>query len=460
MAFDILVVEDDEGDFLLVERELRRHGMLGRCVRVHREAELRGALTSGGWDCVLADFNVPGMDLSRTLAIAAEIRPGLPVLLVSGSVADAQAVDLLRAGLTDFVLKDRLARLPEAIRRACAEVGDRRALVAAQDALRRSEEDFKAMFDASPSAMVVLDVSSGRVLHANRRASDLYGYGGEEFAALDFRALTHPDDIASSERRNAEMAAGARERFRKRYLRKDGSMFWGESDVVPLHDADGRVTRLLGSTIDVTDQMEAEQRIAVYLGRLESSMQGTLQAVSNMIELRDPYTAGHERRVGRLASDIAAGMGWSAESCRQLVWAGLVHDVGKIAVPVEILSKPSRLTAIEYELIKTHAERGYEILKDVAFPWPVAEIIRQHHERLDGSGYPRGLRGDAIMPEARVLAVADVLESMSSHRPYRPALGLDVALAELEGHRGSLYDAVVVDAALGLVGSGDYRLPD
>ena len=178
-----------------------------------------------------------------------------------------------------------------------------------------------------------------------------------------------------------------------------------------------------------------------------------------MVEMRDPYTAGHENRVSIIAADIAREMGWSEERCHSLQLAGLVHDIGKIAIPAEILTKPSRLTPLEYEMIKTHAERGYEILKNVKGPVPIAQIIRGHHERMDGSGYPHGLKGDEILPETRVLAVADVLESMASHRPYRPALGLEAGLEELQSHRGIWFDEDVVDAVMRLVRDKGYTLP-
>lgn len=171
---------------------------------------------------------------------------------------------------------------------------------------------------------------------------------------------------------------------------------------------------------DITERKQAEQQIAEYVKQLEGTMQNTLQAVANMVEMRDPYTAGHERRVGLVAAAIAREMGWPEDKCHDLQLIGLVHDIGKIAVPAEILTKPGRLTKVEYQIVQAHSEKGYEILKDVDFPLPIAEIIYQHHERMDGSGYPRGLKDGEILPEARILAVADVLESMASHRPYRP----------------------------------------
>ncbi|UDM39928.1 HD-GYP domain-containing protein (plasmid) [Acinetobacter haemolyticus] len=178
-----------------------------------------------------------------------------------------------------------------------------------------------------------------------------------------------------------------------------------------------------------------------------------------MVELRDPYTAGHERRVGLIASAIAKEMGWDEKRCLQMEEIGLVHDIGKISIPSEILTKPSRLTHLEMEMMKGHAQAGYEILKDVPFNIPIAEIIGQHHERMDGTGYPKGLKGDEIHPEARILTVADVIESMASHRPYRAALGVEVALAEILRGRGTIYDTEVCDAAVRLIKEKGYVLP-
>jgi HD-GYP domain-containing protein (c-di-GMP phosphodiesterase class II) len=177
-------------------------------------------------------------------------------------------------------------------------------------------------------------------------------------------------------------------------------------------------------------------------------MGGIIQAMSLTIEKRDPYTAGHQRRVTKLCRAIATVMGFSWEQIQGFRMAAAIHDLGKIRVPSEILSKPGRLTENEFGIIRTHPQVGFEILKGIEFSWPIAQIVYQHHERMDGSGYPRGLSGAEILPEARILAVADVVEAMSSHRPYRPALGLERATAEIRQHSGILYDADVVDACL------------
>jgi HD-GYP domain-containing protein (c-di-GMP phosphodiesterase class II) len=182
--------------------------------------------------------------------------------------------------------------------------------------------------------------------------------------------------------------------------------------------------------------------------RLRKSLEDTIQAIATTVEVRDPYTAGHQRRVASLAVAIARELGLSRERIRGLHLAGIVHDLGKISVPAEILSRPGPLSPIEYRMMKLHSQAGHDILKDVEFPWPIAQMVLQHHERYDGSGYPAGLKGEAILLEARILAVADVMESMSSHRPYRPSLGVDAALKEIADHRGTLYDPDVADACI------------
>ena len=172
--------------------------------------------------------------------------------------------------------------------------------------------------------------------------------------------------------------------------------------------------------------------------------------------MRDPYTAGHQRRVGELAAAIAQELGLSDDKIHGLRLAASIHDLGKIKVPAEILAKPGKLTNIELMLIKAHAQAGYDILKDIAFPWPIATIVWQHHERLDGSGYPLGLKDDQILFESRIMAVADVVEAMASHRPYRPSLGMEATLAEIERGRGSAYDPAVVDACLKVIREGRF----
>ena len=190
----------------------------------------------------------------------------------------------------------------------------------------------------------------------------------------------------------------------------------------------------------------------------KNALMHTVDVIVNLGEMRDPYTAGHEKRVAEIAVAISAELGFDGSRQEGMRIAGCLHDIGKINIPAEILSKPGKLTDIEYSLVKGHAQAGYDVLAHVDFPWPMAEVVLQHHERLDGTGYPRGLKGEEIIIEARILAVADVVESMSSHRPYRAALGIDKALDEIKHGRGVAYDATVVDACLKLFNEKGYQL--
>ena len=208
---------------------------------------------------------------------------------------------------------------------------------------------------------------------------------------------------------------------------------------------------------DIAMRRQTEEELQNTLDKLQEVMGGIIQAMATALETRDPYTAGHQRRVADLACAIAVEMGLSEDELIGIRTAGALHDLGKIAVPAEILSKPSRLIETEFCLIKRHCQVGYEILQEIGFPWPVAQTVLQHHERMDGSGYPQGLSGEDILLEARVLSVADVVEAMASHRPYRPALGIDQALAEIFENKGKLYDPQVADACLRLFAATGFQ---
>lgn len=237
---------------------------------------------------------------------------------------------------------------------------------------------------------------------------------------------------------------------------KDGRIV--EYQLVP-QIREGLLAGYICSFRDVTDRRQAESRVREYLGKLKSALQGSVNLAIALSEMRDPYTSQHAKRVSAisLAICIAGKLGFDADRVEGLGIGASLHDVGKIAVPAEILAKPTRLTAAEYTLVKIHPQAGYDVLKGVEFPWPVARIAHQHHERMDGSGYPNGLSGEDILLEARIVAVADVVEAMTSHRPYRPAMGVDKALHEIESGRGSRYDAQVVDACLSVFREGAFQ---
>jgi HD-GYP domain-containing protein (c-di-GMP phosphodiesterase class II) len=239
--------------------------------------------------------------------------------------------------------------------------------------------------------------------------------------------------------------------FETQFYRKNSSIIWVSVHQQAVRDAGGCLLYYEGFNEDITIKKENMERMRQALG-------ATIQAIAVTVETRDPYTAGHQRKVADLSRAIATEMNLSDDQIEGIRMAATIHDLGKISVPAEILSKPTQLTTVEFSLIKTHAQSGYDILKDIDFPWPIARIVLEHHERMDGSGYPNGLTGERLLLESRILAVADVVESMASHRPYRPGLGIDAAMEEIEKNKGTLYDNAVTDACLRLFRDKDFKL--
>lgn len=233
------------------------------------------------------------------------------------------------------------------------------------------------------------------------------------------------------------------------FWRKDGSSFLAEYTCMPIVE-EGTIVGAVSTFSDITERRRHEDELRASLEKLRKGLSGTIQAMALIVETRDPYTAGHQRRSTNLARAIAEEMKLSDDMVDGIRMAGVIHDLGKISVPAEILSKPGKINDLEFNLIKVHAEAGYDILKGIDFPWPIAKIVLQHHERMDGSGYPRGLTAGEIILEARVLAVADVVEAMASHRPYRPAYSIDAALEEINRKKGTYFDPDVVDACTNL----------
>ncbi|BCK88184.1 hypothetical protein MIZ01_1985 [Sideroxyarcus emersonii] len=270
-----------------------------------------------------------------------------------------------------------------------------------------------------------------------------------------FLAAIHPDDRDTVNRAYTDSLKNRSPyQIEHRLLMKDGRIKYVLEKCESSFDDEGKPLRSLGTVQDVTVTKFAEIALREQHHLLEQALEGTIHTVSMAVELRDPYTAGHQRRVAELAVAIAQVMGLDEERIKGIRMGATIHDIGKIAVPAEILSKPSRLMSTELQLVRGHAEMGFDILKDVHFPWPVTDIVHQHHERMDGSGYPQGLKGEEICLEARIVAVADVVESMASHRPYRAALGIPAAVEEIVAKRGVSYDAQVVDACRQVLDNG------
>lgn len=317
------------------------------------------------------------------------------------------------------------------------------------------------IFSTTPVIVYAIECCGGiqKAIWVSNNIETILGYSVEE-ALSDgwWEKHLHPEDRQRAVLESGQIMSGEGGDHEYRFRRANGSFLYVKDELLLIeHTARSKV--FIGVWTDLSEDYKARKELENYSARIEQAMYNSIKVIARITELRDPYTAGHEAGVGELAAAIAAEMGYDEHIQQGLRIAGLVHDVGKIGIPSEILTKPSRLSTAEYDLIKTHAENSYLLLRDIEFPWPIAVVAYQHHERIDGSGYPQGLKGDQIILEARVMAIADVIESMASHRPYRPALGTEVALQEIEQHAGIRYDADCAQACLKLFREKNYQMP-
>ncbi|MBN2619718.1 PAS domain S-box protein, partial [candidate division WOR-3 bacterium] len=325
----------------------------------------------------------------------------------------------------------------------------------ADEALRESEEKYKALTENLNVGIYRNTTGSkGQFIEANPAIVRMFGYASkQEFLEMNVADLyQNPRD---REEFNKKMLKFGFVREEELHLKKkDGSPFFGSVSAVAVKDEHGDVLYYDGIVYDITERKKAEDQLQESYLKLKHVLNGTVNALASTTEKRDPYTAGHQHRVAQLACAIAREMGLSEEEIEGIRVAAIVHDIGKIYVAAEILNKPVKLKDIEMALVKAHCQAGYEILKTVDFPWPVARMVLQHHEKLDGSGYPNGLKDDEIILGAKILAVADVVEAMMSHRPYRSALSIEEALNEVKTNRGTLYAPTVVDACERVLAEG------
>jgi len=317
-------------------------------------------------------------------------------------------------------------------------------------------ELFRALIDNSSDAIEVLDPATLRYLDINETGCSDLGYSREEIMSMSIPDIDPSFDESTKKIIISQMRQPEGARFESVHRRKDGTTYPVEISAKLIELDKPYVVDIVR---DITGRKKDEEERRISTELLGQTLTQTIEAIAAMVEARDPYTAGHQRRVAALSSAIATEMGYPADMIHGLALAAIIHDLGKIHIPAEILSKPGLLGQIEYELIKCHPQAGYEIIKDVQFPWPIAQMVLQHHERLDGSGYPHGLTAEQILPEAKILAVADVVEAMVSHRPYRPGLGVEAALKEIAKGRGTLYDPQVVDACTVLIHERGYVFP-
>ena len=317
----------------------------------------------------------------------------------------------------------------------------------AEQSLRESEELYRAFINATSDLVYVKD-ERFRHLIANDPLAKYFGLKpADVIGKTDFELMP---EAAARSRRISDLKAVQTKSITVTEEDLGGRIF--ETTNYPVALQDGR-TGVGGMIREVTEKKQSFDRVRKALG-------ATIHAMAALIETRDPYTAGHQRRVADLSRAMATEMGLTPHQIDGMRMAGIIHDVGKISVPAEILSMPRKLSEIEFSIIKTHVQSGYDILKGIEFPWPIARMVLEHHERMDGSGYPNGLTGDRLLMESRILTVADVVESMASHRPYRPSVGLNAALDEISKNMGVLYDPNVVNACLRLFNEKGYKLSD
>jgi HD-GYP domain-containing protein (c-di-GMP phosphodiesterase class II)/CheY-like chemotaxis protein len=445
----VLFVEDSLADLELTVSELRRFDYDPEWTRVETEAQLREALIGEAWDIAIVDYRLPAFSGPAALTVLEAEKPDLPAIIVAGAIGEEAAVETMHAGAADCILKSNLDRLVPAVRRVIADTNMTDADKPAIDVRAEPCGPHCELFHGADEGIIIAEFD-GTVVEANAAAYRLAGLGPGVAANLfDFGLITIADAMPEGEQiapAIAEIKAGKRLLFETALGQGTGATVPVEVRLVPFTNR-GQAT-ILAIVRDVSRHKTMQTSLADSGERLRAMLDSTVEAMGAVVESRDRYTAGHQRRVTQLALAIAASMGLDDDRMEGIRLAGAIHDIGKIGIPNEIISKPARLNETEFGFIKMHPQTGHDVLKSIPFDQPVAEIVLQHHERINGSGYPNGLAGDEILIEARVLAAADVVEAMASHRPWRPALELQTALAEIRGGSGELYDADVVSACL------------
>ena len=377
------------------------------------------------------------------------------------AIADAMLIlkgETISAKIYEFMAKDGTIKIGEVsgspIMRngqvtgfvsIARDITDRRRM---EDELRNSAQKYRTILEDMNDMYYELDIK-GNMTFFNKALLSLTARSPEELQGMNFRDYMSSEGSEDALKIFGEIYKTGKPRlFVNEIVTKTGEVKYFESQAGLLLDENKQPIGFRGIARDITDRKKAQDERDQVLARLRKTLGTMIQAMSAAVEARDPYTSGHQRRVAALARSIAEEMNLSRDQIEGIRMAASIHDMGKISIPAEILSMPRKLSKLEFDLVKTHSQAGHDIIKDIDFPWPIANIILQHHERINGSGYPHGLRGDNILLEARILAVADVVEAMASYRPYRPALGLDTALEEITRNKNILYDGEVVEACL------------
>ncbi|MFA5881558.1 MAG: HD domain-containing phosphohydrolase [Eubacteriales bacterium] len=452
-----LIIEDNPADVLLIRRMLSE-AMTDVTFELESCDMLKSGLKrirEGGINLVLLDLGLPDCQGFEAFLKVHEHSPDLPIVVLTALEDEELAVKAVQMGAQDYILKGQTYNnlLKNSLRYAI----ERKRV---EEALRDSEEKYRLIFETAANLITIVD-QEGVIVDCNSTSCDVLSYRKDEMVGQPIGKIMHPDYRGKGKKLILEtLAKGFIYNREYKMVRKDKEIIDVRINSSKINWKRGKHLYIVYIIEDITDRKRAEEQLAQSFCKLEAAMEGTIHIIDRMVEARDPYTAGHQRRVAILAGAIAREMRLPVDQIRGLHVASVIHDIGKIQVPAEILSKPGRISDDEFSIIKSHAKVGYDILKSTEFPWPVAQIVLQHHERINGSGYPDGLPGKDILQEAKILGVADVFEAMTSHRPYRPALGVDKALYELAQNRNILYDPKVVDACIKLFNKNGFNFEE
>ncbi len=452
----VLLIEDNPGDARLMQELLsEERNTAFDLVQVDRLTAGIETLIVGGIDIVLLDLTLPDSSGLETFVKTHTSAPHVPIIVLSGLNDEEMAVRAVREGAQDYLVKGQVDT--KLLVRAMQYAIERKR---AGEDLRIQQEFLRNVIDADPNLIFVKD-QDGYFTLVNQAVTELYGATTvyDMIGKKDAHFNSHQEEVERFLQDDREVTRLLKEKRIpvERITDSHGNVRWLQTVKRPILSPDGKTHNVLGISTDITERRLAEEMLKESLEKLRKSMEGTIQAIAMTVELKDPYTAGHQRRVAELASAIAREMNLSSDQIYGIQLAAGIHDIGKISIPAEILSKPGKISVIEFNLIKTHPQVGYEILKTVEFPWPIADIVLQHHERIDGSGYPFGLVDQEITLETKIISVADVVEAMSSHRPYRPSLGMDLALQEISEKSGKIYDPNIVEICLKLFNNKGFK---
>ena len=456
----LLIVEDNEDDALLLVNELKRDQLeLHHRVVSHLE-DLESLLEESNWDVILADYNLIRFNAFDVLELLKRKGLDIPLIVTSGAVGEEIAVKLLKSGARDYIVKGNWYRLAPAIKRELNESRMRIKKLQSEKAFQNSEKRFKVLTDLAPVGIYQANMS-GEFVYVNDRWEKISGLSFHDSLGQGWLKTIHPKDreyIGFMWTQFIQSESNFIQEYR--VLKPNGEITWLMNQAEVLLNDDNEKVGYLGTLLDITERMTSEAEQHKTTQKLLAAMEGAIQAMTLAMEVRDPFTAGHQRRVSQLAVALAERMNLSSDEVFGIRLGALIHDIGMVQVPSEILNRPGKLSDIEFELVKAHPTISHNIIKVIDFTWPIGRMVYEHHERLDGSGYPRGLKGDDICLAARILAVVDVIEAMISHRPYRPAKSISQAINALLEQKNTAFDPLVVDYCVQLLKSGNFQFED